>query len=241
MAKPPADLMSRLVQLKDDFQHIADLHPWICISIPRTTQPGTCLLGEAGTGWEMLAEVVYPEDRTRRVVLDHVNELTFQAENLLMALIQYDSILPADLRQEIKDESPASTFRWVRWLRHAVPIQHIYRYQNYAQVSATALTHLHSYFDAVGLPPERTAKGSITTRKTKGKNTNARMLVMLADDPNYFRWSARQFAEHLGCESLATVKETKAWQQIMTYRAIEAAERVSRSGELAGGRHKKRL
>jgi hypothetical protein len=75
--------------------------------------------------------------------------------------------------------------------------------------------------------------------KSKGKDINSQILIMLSDDLERYSWSARQWAEALGC-SAGTVKETKSWAQIRAYRGATAAERISPSGLLAGGRKRRR-
>jgi hypothetical protein len=243
MATPPADLMSRLVQLKDDFQHFSDRHPWICLSIPRGTQPGFCLAGEAGTGWEMLAEVAQPEDRSRRAIVDHVNELTFQAEQLLLAFLQYDSKLSAELKKEILEQPIVGGYRWVRWLRYAVPFQHVFRYKNYPQVAATALAHLQNEVVDVSPTKESDSPRSATSSKVRGKNIDARMLKVLTENFESHGWSARQWADHLDCSD-GTIKDTPTWKErlkaVRATRAADAACKMDRSSTGSAGRRKVR-
>ena len=88
-------------------------------------------------------------------------------------------------------------------------------------------------------PVSRAVQSAPSSGKTKGKNINARMLDLLSKDKNCYWWSARQFADHLDCTS-PTVIDTKAWEQILAFRAISQAERVARSGVLDGGKRRRR-
>lgn len=73
----------------------------------------------------------------------------------------------------------------------------------------------------------------------KGKHIDARMLKVLQDDPEPLWWPAQKWAKVLGC-SKATVVESRTWKEkILVARAIQAAERVSRTGQLDGGRRRK--
>ena len=241
MARPPADLMSRLEKLKADFQHFADRYPWICLSVPPKSQPGCCRAGEAGTGHEGLAEVVQPKDHARRAIVDHVEELTFQAEQVLSALIQFDSTLPAELFQELRDERPILGNLWVRWLRYAVPMQHIFRYRHYAQVAATVLASLQKYFVRVDQTTDQGFERIAIPGKVKGKNIDARMLKVMFDNPESHGWSARQWADHLGCSD-GTIKDTPTWKERLkaarSMRAADAACKMERSGTRPAGRRK---
>ena len=71
------------------------------------------------------------------------------------------------------------------------------------------------------------------SKKSKGKNIDARMLKALADNREAFGWSARQWAQHFDCAE-STVKETKTWKEhLKACRAEQAAEhtrKMDRSG-----------
>ncbi|MFO0800081.1 MAG: hypothetical protein U0804_21650 [Gemmataceae bacterium] len=73
----------------------------------------------------------------------------------------------------------------------------------------------------------------------RGKNINARMMNMLLDDASRRDWSARKWADALECRE-GTVKETRAWEQIMNMRLLEATERMTRDEDRVGGRRKRR-
>jgi hypothetical protein len=79
-------------------------------------------------------------------VQDHVNSLNIQAHKLLLALLDGPHQIPADVEQGIREwDRQRYGFGWVRWLWFAVPLQHVHRYENYAQVAATALRELRDY------------------------------------------------------------------------------------------------
>src|SRR5262249_49458674 len=58
----------------------------------------------------------------------------------------------------------------------------------------------------------------------KGKQINEKMLKKLHEDPHgVFDWSAREWAQYLGCSS-STVQETTAWKTAMKARKLKEAE-----------------
>jgi hypothetical protein len=86
-----------------------------------------------------------------------------------------------------------------------------------------------------GPSPEKQA----TARERKGKNVDARILKKLEEDPESLWWPARKWARVLGCH-YTTVIESRTWKQrILVARAIQAVERVGRTGQLDGGRRRK--
>jgi hypothetical protein len=67
--------------------------------------------------------------------------------------------------------------------------------------------------------------------KTEGKNIDARMLKVMAENPESHGWSARQWADHLGC-SPGTVKETRTWKErLRAVRAMHRADAAARQGK----------
>jgi hypothetical protein len=63
-----------------------------------------------------------------------------------------------------------------------------------------------------------------THRGTKGKNIDARMLKVMAENFESHGWSASKWATHLSC-SPGTVKETKTWKErLKAARATAAAD-----------------
>jgi hypothetical protein len=87
--------------------------------------------------------------------------------------------------------------------------------------------------------PPRAPGRAARAESGKGKNINAQMLDMLSKDMRHYDWSAGQWAGYLQC-SKASVIETKAWAQIISFRAHVAAERTAKTGAFDGGRRKKR-
>jgi hypothetical protein len=66
-------------------------------------------------------------------------------------------------------------------------------------------------------------------KKTKGKNIDARMLKVLADNKESYGWSAAQWADHLKCAE-STVKDTPTWKgQLAAFRANAKADRATRA------------
>src|SRR4051794_31658201 len=78
----PAELVSAIAELKDDFQRVADQHPWVCLAIPQGESP-FLLVGEAVHIYAETHPGIYGVDTPRhpacRVVADHVERLTRQA------------------------------------------------------------------------------------------------------------------------------------------------------------------
>jgi hypothetical protein len=76
----------------------------------------------------------------------HVNTLNAEAVRLLFLVLEGPHQIPGEHAQEIREwEQQRYLFGWVRWLWFAVRFQHIHRYENYAQVAATALWVLRSW------------------------------------------------------------------------------------------------
>jgi hypothetical protein len=74
-------------------------------------------------------------------------------------------------------------------------------------------------------------------QRYKGKRINERMLEMLQDDSSRVNWTARQWADHLGC-SVSTVQGTRTWENILTTRKLQAVDATNR--EEAGRRTDRR-
>jgi hypothetical protein len=76
---------------------------------------------------------------------------------------------------------------------------------------------------------ERQLAGPANARPKRGKNIDARMLKILAEDKDAFSWTARRWAERLGC-SPSTVAETTTWKtHLHKIRAAAKVERAERS------------
>jgi hypothetical protein len=109
--------------------------------------------------------------------------------------------------------------------------------------TSKAAVHLQAltYLTGPGSPPhvtgpqvkadqttETEAGANATTgQNRKGKCINEQMLKKLEEDPGRIGWGVRDWAEHLGC-SVSTVQGTKAWENILTSRALREAEKVTR-------------
>jgi hypothetical protein len=77
------------------------------------------------------------------------------------------------------------------------------------------------------------------TRARKRVGGEAKMLKMLSDDQERYWWSATQWEPHLRVKA-GTIKGYKAWSQVMTFRSIKKAERISRDHGLDGGRRRRK-
>lgn len=88
--------------------------------------------------------------------------------------------------------------------------------------------------DAISAP----APSGGTTKKTKGKAIDARMLKVMAEKVDSWGWSARQWAEYLQCSD-GTVKATKTWRDrlraIRSGMAVESAERMDGTRRRSSG------
>lgn len=69
-----------------------------------------------------------------------------------------------------------------------------------------------------------------TKRKGRGKHIEAQMLKMISEDAARCDWTARVWADRLGC-SEGTIKGTAAWKRAMQARKLRDAERVVRTGK----------
>jgi hypothetical protein len=150
----PAELVSAITTLKDEFQHVADLHPWVCLAVPRG-ESQFILVGEAvhlyAETYPGIYGVATPRDPACRVVADHVEQLTARADRLLIRVLEHAEI-PDDLRDDVRgwERLLHHGGGWVRWLWFATRIQSVWRVQHYAQVAATALLVLRDRCRAEG-------------------------------------------------------------------------------------------
>jgi hypothetical protein len=145
----PADLVFRIAQLKDEFQHIADQHDWVCLAVPEPGAGHIVMAGEQSPNFIIhshgMTGVDVPEDPARRAVADHVNHLTAQAAHLLDCLLEHGSQIPGDIRQEIREweqRDLGNHYGWVRWVWHSTPLRNVRRIEHYPQVAVTALLAL---------------------------------------------------------------------------------------------------
>jgi len=78
-------------------------------------------------------------------------------------------------------------------------------------------------------------------KKTRGKNIDAKMLKVMAENAESHGWSARQWAEHLKCSD-GTVKGTKTWKERLkaarATAAADAASKMDQSHTSRSGRRK---
>jgi hypothetical protein len=178
-----ADLASEIADLKAQFQHVADVHPWICLAVPPVGGKfGWLTLGAAfghvAPEWGHLG-VRTPEQRLLRTILDHVYVLTDKAGRLLFRVLERPHQIPADIEDEIwAFEERSIGYGRVRWLWFAVPLQDINRYENYPQVAATALFQLREYYGQDGL--------FLRSKKRKGAGKRGRPPISDHQDDKRF-------------------------------------------------------
>jgi hypothetical protein len=79
------------------------------------------------------------------------------------------------------------------------------------------------------------AHAPVNGKKGRGKHIDAQMLKMTSGDAARCDWTAREWAQQLGC-SEGTVKGTAAWKRAMQARKVRDADRVARTGERKGRR-----
>lgn len=142
------DVPTRIAALQAQFQHFADLHPWLAMAIP--TLGPRCGMPRIGVAYGPPVQpsadclgVVMPDQAALHRVVEHVETLTHQAGALLLEAVNGAHSIPADTAQDIRDaEAVCPGFGWVTWLRFAVAYQYRHRLHNYAQAAATALSTL---------------------------------------------------------------------------------------------------
>ena len=82
------------------------------------------------------------------------------------------------------------------------------------------------------------SNGAQTANKVKGKNIDARMLKITAENPLSHGWTAKEWALHLNCAE-STVKESKTWKEylnaVRAMQKVEAAERMGDKGKRRKG------
>jgi hypothetical protein len=160
-----SDLFSQIKELQSDFQRVASDHTWICLYVPPCSEQ-FCMIrvGEKAPGpiipqLELLG-VATPRDTARCVVVDHVDQLTFRAIELLKRVLKNDLQVPRERLEIIRDaesQMPVG-YGWVHWMWYATRIQHVCRFEHYPQVAATALFELANHVRPRG--NERRGKGS---------------------------------------------------------------------------------
>lgn len=163
MPPPPAELVSQISELKDEFYRYSVDHPWLCLYVPTLgnarEQP---FLGEKApsryganewmfhdphTGRTRKVLIAWgvdtPKDGDRMAVVDHVNGLTHQAEDLLKRVLKYDSQISPEEQQEIREwEIRKRGYGWVQWICYSTVVRYFSRIENYRQIAASALLSL---------------------------------------------------------------------------------------------------
>lgn len=89
--------------------------------------------------------------------------------------------------------------------------------------------------------PIRGGEGTSVVKGKKGKNIDAQMLKVMAENAESHGWSLREWAVHLNC-ARGTVGETKTWKERLkaarATRAADAACRMDRSRTAPRGRRR---
>ncbi len=80
------------------------------------------------------------------------------------------------------------------------------------------------------------SNGAQTANKVKGKNIDAKMLQITANNRLSHGWTAKMWALHLGCAE-STVKESKTWKEHL--KAVRAMQKVD-AAERMGDKRKRR-
>jgi hypothetical protein len=105
----------------------------------------------------------------------------------------------------------------------------------YPTVRTAGLAEFLSLRDAV----LAVASAGTSGGRGKGKHIDAKMLKVMAENPESHGWSARQWADHLDCSD-GTVKDTKTWKErLKAARSMAAADRMTRSERQPKGRRRK--
>ena len=99
-------------------------------------------------------------------------------------------------------------------------------------------------------PPSVAAEQSLATdgqpgrsagHSPRGKNIDARMLKVLAENKESCGWTARTWAAHLACSD-GTVKGTQTWKErlkaVRALKAVDAAQKMDRARTHSSGRRK---
>jgi hypothetical protein len=239
------DLVSEIGNLRSEFQHIADLHPWVSLAMPLWGKVGLPTIGELvepsappseppskildGSGqpvspskptleeraayWKSVGAVrfrdehgrerdasieevakfiqdlespdrmldVYgpppwvmsPKNLKRCRVTEHVAALTWNAERLLLRVLDGPNQIPSDIQEQIRErQKECEWYGWMHWLQYSVAIHgpH-YRIENYPQVAATALMELR---DVVGAETKAiTPAATVTAERPAGAGAQA--------------------------------------------------------------------
>src|SRR4051812_2912179 len=102
-----ADLASQIAELQNEFQHFADLHPWVCLAVPPLRGDyGAFHAGELfGPPVPQLDSpgVRLPKWQGSRPVLYRVNTMTDEAHRLLFSVLEGSHQIPPDVEQDIRE------------------------------------------------------------------------------------------------------------------------------------------
>jgi hypothetical protein len=152
---PPADLVSRIADTQAEFQRVADIHRWVCLDIPPLEGNNALpIVGPPGERHPVLDYIPHRLDPMLLPVLDRVNDLTRQAQQLLMQVLATPNSIPADTQAEIREwENHCCEYGWIRWLWYATPMHYVGRIMNYPQVAANALGNLKDHLLATRREP----------------------------------------------------------------------------------------
>jgi len=185
MESTVSDLSSQIADVEARLRQIANHHPWLCLAIPpRTGKYGWPSVGEkVGPAAPQFGFPVVrnPRQAWQEPIVDSVNTLIGKAENLLFAVLEGRHVIPDDIVQDIREwEKQCHGFGWVRWLWFTTRVQHVHRYENYAQGAADAMLALGAVYRPEQQPPERLHLDLQTQRVTLDGTPH------LVDDPKAF-------------------------------------------------------
>jgi hypothetical protein len=97
----------------------------------------------------------------------------------------------------------------------------------------------HHILGATNKPFETFPNGN--KGKSRGKNIDARMLKVMAENQDSYNWTARKWSIHLQCSD-GTIKGTKTWKERLkagrALIAVQEATKMEQSGRHSNGRRK---
>jgi hypothetical protein len=122
------DFASQIRELQDDFQRVADLHPWVDLNVPPWEgKQGLLAEGDADAdppGPRLgLALHTGVQTAVLHSVISRLYDLTRRAQRLLSRVLEKDTAIPLGVKQGIREwEQQFCGGGWLRWLWAALPV-----------------------------------------------------------------------------------------------------------------------
>jgi len=248
---PPDEIVSQIVELKNEFQSVADRHPWISLYIPPIEKEREGLfLGETAaspyspneltrthpeTGRNYTVRIALgvnsPRNMACQAVVDRVQRLTDRTERLLKYALEYDSQIPPDVKQAIREwEQRKMCYGWVRWLWYATVVRCDWRIENYPQIAANALGELNEALRHPTMEPSAsrpsTGRRNVPKKAMKDKKVEARNKWI-------YQKCFRGIAHDIIKAELKKIGPKRGWQIVSTKQRIQqiGKEYAERNGE----------